>query len=177
MIGDKIIKIMQEIGPIERTELDEENNIKTAKVEAIIGMVGPLLIKYKVAIIPKKVVSFMPQGNKVYITMQYQVMDLGDKDKDCIEVEVPASGYDKSGGRAVFAALTGAYRYVMQQCFAINIVDEIKNNGSDPKDEENENNEEEHIESEVTIQETNNEVPIDEMSMEDLDALFSYKTA
>ena len=50
MIGEKIIKIMSEIEPIEKTEVDDEN-------------------------------------------------------KDCIEVEIPGSGFDEKG-RAVYAALT-----------------------------------------------------------------------
>lgn len=91
MIGDKIIKIMGEITPIEKTEVDEEKNYKFARSEEIIAMVRPLLIKYKVAIIPKQVTNFVPQGNKVFITMKYQFIDIEDEKKDCIEVEVPGS--------------------------------------------------------------------------------------
>ena len=105
MIGEKIIKIMEEIKPIEKTELDEEKNYKFAKSEEIITMVQPLLIKNKVVILPTKVINFSTQGNKVYLTMKYQFIDVEDAQKDCIEVEIPASGFDEKG-RAVFAALT-----------------------------------------------------------------------
>ena len=106
MIGEKIIKIMEEIEPIVKTEVDEEKNYKSPKVEKIIEMVRPLLIKNKVAIIPARVKDFLPQGNRVYITMIYQFIDLESREKDVIEVEVPGSGFDEKGGRSVFAALT-----------------------------------------------------------------------
>ena len=106
MIGEKIIKIMSEVEPVIKTEVDEENNFKTPKVEKIIEMVRPLLMKNQVAIIPIAVSSFTPQGNRVYLTMKYRFIDIEDREKDCIDVEVPGSGYDEKGGRAVFAALT-----------------------------------------------------------------------
>lgn len=105
MIGEKIIKIMSEIKPIEKTEVDEEKNYKFAKSEDIIAMVNPLLVKYKVIAIPGEVKNFSPQGNKVFLTMKYQFIDVEDPNRDCIEIEIPGSGYDEKG-RAVYAALT-----------------------------------------------------------------------
>ena len=107
MIGEKIINIMSEINPIEKTELDEEKNYKYAKSEEIIAMVKPLLVKYKVIILPVKVTNFTPQGNKVFINMKYQFIDVESPEKDSIEVEIPGSGFDEKG-RAVYGALTGA---------------------------------------------------------------------
>ena len=111
MIGEKIIKIMEEIQPIIKVEVTDEDGrtYKTVKAEEIISMVQPLLIKNKVVILPQKVINFGTQGNKVHITMKYQFIDVEDQQKDCIEVEIPASGFDEKG-RAVFGALTGAYR-------------------------------------------------------------------
>lgn len=129
MIGDKIIKIMSEIKPIEKTGVDEEKKYKFAKSEDIIAMVNPLLVKYKVIIVPVKVVNFSAQGHKVFITMKYQFIDVETPEKETIEVEIPGSGFDEKG-RAVYAALTGAYRYAMQEVFAIPIVDEIRNDNS-----------------------------------------------
>ena len=158
MIGEKIIKIMEEIQPIIKVEVTDEDGrtYKTVKAEEIISVVQPLLIKNKVIILPQKVMNFSTQGNKVHITMKYQFIDVEDPQRDCIEVEIPASGFDEKG-RAVFGALTGAYRYAMQQVFAIPIKDEIQNDNKndsvqDDKDEnldiidtdieENQNNEE-----------------------------------
>lgn len=93
MIGEKIIKIMEEIKPIEKTEVDEEKNYKFARADEIIAMVNPLLVKYKVIIIPSKVTNFVPQGNKVLLTMKYQFIDIEDEKKDSIEVEIPAGRF------------------------------------------------------------------------------------
>lgn len=106
MIGNKIAKIMEEIQPVLKTGFDEEGNYKFPKVEKIIEMVQPLLIKNKVAIIPDTVTGFIPQGQRVYLKMKYKIYDLETEPYDYIEVEVPGSGFDEKGGRAVFAALT-----------------------------------------------------------------------
>ena len=163
MIGEKIVKIMEEIEPIMKTEQNEGKDYKSPKVEKIIEMVHPLLVKNKVAIIPVAVTSFIPQGNRIFLTMKYHIIDLECNPKDFIEVEIPGSGYDEKGGRAVFAALTGAYRYAMQQSLAIPIVDEIKNDGSDSK-----NNESEEISNENNVEQPND---INIQSTEELESI------
>lgn len=169
MIAEKIIRIMEEIKPIQKTELDEEKNYKFAKSEDIIGMVNPLLVKHKVIIIPLKVANFSSQGDKVFLTMKFQFIDVEDNDKQCIEVEVPGSGYDEKG-RAVYAALTGAYRYAMQEVFAISVVDEIKNDNSSDTEE---NNDDENSINEIQSEEFINDEEIQSMQPEDLDKLFT----
>ena len=89
MIGEKIIKIMSEIKAVEKTEVDEEKNYKFAKSEDIISIVKPLLIKYKVIILPVKVTNFSTQGHKIFLSMKYQFIDIEDEKKDSIEVEIP----------------------------------------------------------------------------------------
>ena len=176
MIGQKIINIMSEIEAIPKTELDEEKNYKFAKSEEIIAMVKPLLVKYKVIILPVKVTNFTPQGNKVFITMKYQFIDVEDPNKESIEVEIPGGGFDEKG-RAVFAALTGAYRYAMQEVFAIPIVDEIKNINADS---DNQDSECDDSSEEIIDNPENNNLEnemIDNMSPDDIDKLFYSKTA
>lgn len=73
MIGEKIIKIMSEVEPVIKTEVDEENNFKTPKVEKIIEMVRPLLIKNQVAIVPIAVSSFTPH-RKIQMASRYKDM-------------------------------------------------------------------------------------------------------
>ena len=165
MIGEKIIKIMENIKPIEKTEVDEEKNFKYAKAEDVVAMVRPLLVEYKVAIIPKEVKSFIQQGNKVYVTMKYQIIDIEDENKDCIEVEMPGSGYDEKG-RAIFGALTGAYRYVMQQSFAIPVIEEKKDESEDGNNKPEDNNEV------IGFGEDMQEIQTSAMSPEDIDSLF-----
>lgn len=171
MIGEKIIKIMEEIQPIIKVEVtdDEGRTYKTVKAEEIISMLQPLLIKNKVIILPQKVVNFATQGNKVHITMKYQFIDVESSEGDCIEVEIPASGFDEKG-RAVFGALTGAYRYAMQQVFAIPIKDEIPDNSKNEKDNSEDNSDKEIDNANIEDDLDNTESDYD---IEQLDEIFS----
>lgn len=170
MIGEKIIKIMSEIEPIVRTETNGENPYKSPKIEKIIEMVVPLLIKNKVIVEPVQVKDFIPQGNKVYLTMVYHFIDVEDPKKDYIEVQIPGCGFDDKGGRAIFAALTGVYRYALQQGFAIPIVDEINNNDEKTNNDENKT----EIQEERYIVNENEELP--PMTNNDLESLFTSTT-
>lgn len=167
MIGEKIISIMENIKPIEKTEFDAEKNYRFAKAEEVVAMVRPLLVEYKVAIIPKEVKSFVQQGNKVFVTMKYQIIDMEDENKDCLEVEIPGSGFDEKG-RAIFGALTGAYRYVMQQSFAIPVIEE-KSNG---QNEDSSDNSRKEDNDEIGFGEDMQDIKINTMSTEDLDDMF-----
>lgn len=170
MIGEKIIKIMSEIEPIVRTETNGDNPYKSPKIEKVIGMVAPLLIKNKVIVEPVQVKDFIPQGNKVYLTMVYHFIDVEDPKKDYIEVQIPGCGFDDKGGRAIFAALTGVYRYALQQGFAIPIVDEINNNDEKTNNDENKI----EIQEEKYIVNENEELP--PMTNDDLESLFTSTT-
>lgn len=171
MIGEKIIKIMEEIQPIIKVEVtdDDGRTYKTVKAEEIISMVQPLLIKNKVIILPQKVINFATQGNKVHITMKYQFIDVEAKERDCIEVEIPASGFDEKG-RAVFGALTGAYRYAMQQVFAIPIKDEIQNDNKNDVSENYPDEEQDIINTDFEENANNEETDYD---IDKLDEIFS----
>ena len=169
MIGEKMLKIMEEIKPVTRTVLDEENNYKSARIEDIVEMVRPLLIKHKVLLMPVEVKDKNPQGNKIHLTMVYHFIDTEGDEKEYIPIEIPASGYDESNGRAAFYALSGAYKYAMQQGLAIPIVDEIDNKSNDTGEEINKTVEEEEI-SNITNEE------LSSMTSEDIESLFSSTT-
>jgi len=169
MIGEKMLKIMDEIEPIARTVLDEENNYKSAKIEKIIEMVRPLLIKHKVLLLPVEVKDKNPQGNKVHFTIVYHFIDAESEEKEYIPIEIPASGHDEKNGRAAFYALTGAYKYAMQQGLAIPIVDEIIDKTDDTEVENDEINE-----NIPNINDDNNDIGA--MSSEDIESLFSSTT-
>ena len=172
MIAKKILSIMSEIKAIEKTELDEEKNFKYIKSDEVISMVKPLLEKYKVIILPSKILGIIPQGNKVYISMKYQFIDAESEEGDMVEVEIPGGGFDEKG-RAIYAALTGAYRYAMQEVFAIPLVDEIKNEDSNEESSEEKDSEkqEENLDNDFEN--------ISELIPEgiDLDELFNNKVA
>ncbi len=171
MIGEKIIKIMEEIQPIIKVEVTDEDGrtYKTVKAEEIISVVQPLLIKNKVIILPQKVMNFSTQGNKVHITMKYQFIDVEDPQRDCIEVEIPASGFDEKG-RAVFGALTGAYRYAMQQVFAIPIKDEIQNDNKNDSVQDDKEENLDIIDTDIEENQNNEESNYD---IDQLDKIFS----
>lgn len=171
MIGEKIIKIMEEIQPIIKVEVTDEDGrtYKTVKAEEIISVVQPLLIKNKVIILPQKVMNFSTQGNKVHITMKYQFIDVEDPQRDCIEVEIPASGFDEKG-RAVFGALTGAYRYAMQQVFAIPIKDEIQNDNKNDSVQDDKDENSDIIDTDIEENQNNEENNYD---IDQLDKIFS----
>lgn len=177
MIGEKIINIMKEIEPIVKTEQNEGEEFKTAKVEKIISMVQPLLIKNKVIIVPVKILDLISEGNKVFVKMLYQFIDVGDNTKELIEVEVPGEGYDEKG-RAVYAALTGAYRYAIQQVFAIPIVDEIKIDQENKSIEQTDISNLDNVTNISDIQGTNevNQNLVEGIQDSDIDNLFKYKS-
>ena len=65
-------------------------------------------------------------------------------------------------------ALTGAYRYAMQEVFTISVVDEIKNDNSSNTEE---NNDDENSINEIQSEEFINDEEIQSMQQEDLDKL------
>ena len=155
---------------VRRLVTDEDGRTyKTVKAEEIISVVQPLLIKNKVIILPQKVINFGTQGNKVHITMKYQFIDVEDPQRDCIEVEIPASGFDEKG-RAVFGALTGAYRYAMQQVFAIPIKDEIQNDNKNDDSQDDPDDEVDIIDADLEEGQNNEETNYD---IDKLDEIFS----
>ena len=175
MIGEKIVKIMSEIEPVLKTDSDD-GTYKTARAEDVVRMVRPLLVKNKVGIFPIKITNYSLQGNRVNIAMLYQIMDLESADKDYIEIEVPGGGYDDKLGTAVFSALTGAFKYALQQSFAIPVKD-VENNANMLQENKEETSSEENtkvidIKSNINNSE---EIKIDVMSDDVFDNIFSVE--
>ena len=119
MIAEKIIKIMEEVQPVIQLDDDQYG------VEKAIQVIHPLLIKYKVIIIPKKILncSTTNSNKSANIGMLYQFIDAEAKEKEAIEVEILGGGFDEKGNRAIYNALSGAYRYALQQVFAFTVKD------------------------------------------------------
>jgi len=119
MIAEKIIKIMEEVQPVIQLDDDQYG------VEKAIQVIHPLLIKYKVIIIPLKILncSTSNSNKSANIGMLYQFIDAEAKEKEAIEVEILGGGFDEKGNRAIYNALSGAYRYALQQVFAFTVKD------------------------------------------------------
>lgn len=171
MIAEKIIKIMEEVQPVIQLDDDQYG------VEKAIQVIHPLLIKYKVIIVPLKILncSTANSNKSVNIGMLYQFIDAESKEKEAIEVEILGGGFDEKGNRAIYNALSGAYRYALQQVFAFTVKDkEDVGKSTDDKDEGQTANQ---------VPNNNNTEPseeepkdINELTNEELNNLFKFDT-
>lgn len=171
MIAEKIIKIMEEVQPVIQLDDDQYG------VEKAIQVIHPLLIKHKVIIIPKKILncSTTNSNKSANIGMLYQFIDAESKEKEAIEVEILGGGFDEKGNRAIYNALSGAYRYALQQVFAFTVKDREEVEKSD----ENEN---ELNGQSVNQVPNNNKIPfgeqklkgVNELTNDELDNLFKF---
>lgn len=171
MIAEKIIKIMEEVEPV--LQLDDEQY----GIEKAIQVIHPLLIKYKVIIIPKKILncSTTNSNKSANIGMLYQFIDAESKEKEAIEIEILGGGFDEKGNRAIYNALSGAYRYALQQVFAFTVKDR------EDVEKSTENNEELN-EQAVNQVSNDNEIPsgeqelkgVNELTNDELDNLFKF---
>ena len=168
MIAEKIIKIMEEVQPV--IQLDDNQH----GAEKAIQVIHPLLIKYKVIIIPLKILncSTSNSNKSANIGMIYQFIDAESKEKEAIEVEMLGGGFDEKGNRSIYNALSGAYRYALQQVFGFIVKDK------EDVGKSNDNKEERQT---VNQAPTNNVEPseeepkdINELTNDELDNLFKF---
>lgn len=168
MIAEKIIKIMEEVQPVIQLDDDQYG------VEKAIQVIHPLLIKYKVIIIPKKILncSTTNSNKSANIGMLYQFIDAEAKEKEAIEVEILGGGFDEKGNRAIYNALSGAYRYALQQVFAFTVKDR------DDVEKSNDNKEEGQAVNQASSNnvEPSKEEPkdVNELTSDELDNLFRF---
>lgn len=170
MIAEKILKIMEEVQPVIRMDDDKYG------VEKAIEVIHPLLVKYKVMILPKKILNCSTSNsNKVAnIGMLYQFIDVESPgEKESIEIEILGGGYDETGVRTIYNALSGAYRYALQQVFAFTVKDkdsENKNEGNNNGDNDVQQVENKDAQTKVEAEPKT----VDEISNEDIDELFKF---
>jgi len=168
MIAEKIIKIMEEVQPVIQLDDDQYG------VEKAIQVIHPLLIKYKVIIIPLKILncSTSNSNKSANIGMLYQFIDAEAKEKEAIEVEILGGGFDEKGNRAIYNALSGAYRYALQQVFAFTVKDR------DDVEKSNDNKEEGQAVNQASGNnvEPSEEEPkdVNELTSDELDNLFRF---
>lgn len=84
MIAEKILKIMEEVEPVLQLNSGEYG------VEKAIAVIHPLLVKYKVMVLPKKILNCTTaNSNKnVNIGILYQFIDIETQNKESIEIEI-----------------------------------------------------------------------------------------
>lgn len=146
MIVEKILQIMSELGPIIKDKTNEENGFEYVSLANIITKCREEMIKKKLVIIPLYPEQISQKGDVILMTMVYRLYD-AEKDKEdkneYIDVKIPCQSYDKNGW-AVYKALSGAYKYLLTQTFAIPTLDDaekdryIKQEQQDSIEDENE---------------------------------------
>lgn len=171
MIAEKIIKIMEEVQPVIQLDDDQYG------VEKAIQVIHPLLIKYKVIIVPLKILncSTANSNKSVNIGMLYQFIDAESKEKEAIEVEILGGGFDEKGNRAIYNALSGAYRYALQQVFAFTVKD--KEDIGKSNDDKNEGRTANQVLNNNNTEPSEEEPKdINELTNEELNNLFKFDT-
>lgn len=128
MIVNKVLKVMEKIGPIIKDKTNEDKNFDYASMAMIIFKAREAMIEEKVIMYPLEVKQITARGNDVLINMIYRFYDAEpDEDGKCdyMDVNVPGEGCDKEGW-AVYKALSGAYKYAITQTFAIPTIDDAE---------------------------------------------------
>ena len=128
MIAQKILNVMSKIGPVIKDKTNEEKGFDYASIANIIFKAREAMIEEKIIIIPLTVKQIVNRGNDVMIDMIYRLYDTEPgKDKVCdyMDVNIPGEGCDKEGW-AIYKALSGAYKYLLTQTFAIPTIDDAE---------------------------------------------------
>lgn len=177
MIAQKILNVMSKIGPVIKDKTNEEKGFDYASIASIIFAAREAMIEEKIIIIPLTIKQIVNKGNDVILDMIYRVYDAEpnkDGKNDYIDVNMPGEGYDKEGW-AIYKALSGAYKYLLTQTFAIPTIDDAErdryttNTNSDNTEEDSE------IIGEGLLNENNIESILGEPSMEDYGNLIGNK--
>ena len=147
MIVKKILKVMEQIGPIIKDKTNEDKNFDYASIAMIIFKAREAMIEEKIIMFPLKIDQITARGNDVIIGMTYRFYDTEPNDKgqcDYLDVNIPGEGCDKEGW-AIYKALSGCYKYAITQTFAIPTIDDAEKSKFTSESNENDNPEEQTI--------------------------------
>lgn len=120
----KINKIMEEVGKIEKTGYNEFNKYKYATEEDVLKDLRPMLIKYRLVILPS-IIQEKRENDLTTLTLNFRIIDIDSRD----EILLPWVGYgsdkqDKGG----YKAMTGAVKFFLSKTFLLP-------SGNDPEEE------------------------------------------
>lgn len=128
MIVNKILNVMEKIGPIIKDKTNTEKGFDYASLASIMLKAREAMIEEKMTMIPYKVEQVVQRGNDVIISMVYRFYDVEpgkDGKNEYMDVNVVGEGCDKDGW-AAYKALSGAYKYAITQTFAIPTLDDAE---------------------------------------------------
>lgn len=135
IVYEKIVTIMKEIGPVEKTGYNSFHKYKYLKEEDIINAVRPLLAKHGVALVPQVLeenVTFVRNakgGEETLCRLKVEFTFVDTATGDGFSVTTVGHGIDP-GDKAAYKALTGALKYCLRQLFM------ISEGGEDPEADE-----------------------------------------
>ena len=123
-LHQRLHAVMSDAGMIAKDGNNNFHKYKYASASAYIKVIRPLLVKYRLTMIP--VIANMtndPNNPELMrIVMQYTFTNI-DKPSETIMVAVPSAGSDK-GDKALFKAMTSAQKYMFAQTFALETGDD-----------------------------------------------------
>ena len=183
MIAQKILRVMESIGPIIKDKTNVEKGFDYASIASIIMKAREAMINEKVIMIPLDLKQVTARGNDVIINMTYRFYDAEPNEKgicDYLDVNVPGEGADKEGW-AVYKALSGAYKYAITQTFAIPTLDDAEKDKFIAEDKEEQLNVNDNVTAAITSTDTLDENSIEEKlgetSIDDFDKIFDLEKA
>lgn len=134
-LASKLVRIMDEIGPIKKSGWNSFHKYNYLKEEDIINAVRPLLTKYGVAIVPNVLNeevshSTTQRGTQETLSrLQVEFTFIDMETSEQIPVVTMGHGTD-AGDKAAYKAMTGALKYALRQTFM------ISEGGDDPEADE-----------------------------------------
>lgn len=175
MIVEKILNVMAKIGPIMKDKTNQEKGFDYASLANIVMKAREAMIEEKIILIPYKIEQVVQKGNDVTISMIYRFYDAEKNEKgenECIDVNIAGEGCDKEGW-AIYKALSGAYKYVITQTFAIPTLDDAEKDNGLPgvTNEKIENAEDDDLNLEDSLDEEN----IEGIKLAEFDKVFALK--
>jgi len=123
-LAAKLVAIMDEVGPIEKTGWNSFHRYKYLKEEDIINAVRPLLTKHGVAIIPNVLEEHVSDRTTAKgatellcrLKVEFTFVDIESQQ----QISVVTSGHGADAGdKAAYKAMTGALKYALRQVFMI----------------------------------------------------------
>jgi len=122
-IQERILSILGEIGPVEKSHKNKDQNYSYRSIDDVCDSLNPLLAKHQVLIVPtveeeEHWTEPRANGGKMMFVKLVITYTFYGPDGTFLEAKVTGSGNDTSD-KAYNKAMTSAYKYVLNQVFCI----------------------------------------------------------
>jgi hypothetical protein len=135
----KILNITNEIGTISKDAKNDLQNYRYATDKNYLTAIKPLLFKYKIIILPQKltkndlIVGVNKSGTQTHLSTierNYLIIDTESNEQFIVPAE--GQGID-TGDKAIYKALTGCRKYLLNQLFMIEMEDDPEKEKTESK--------------------------------------------